>query len=223
MRWPNDESGSVVKNARGMIVGTVFCLISLVLSPPTATALEFMADQITRVDRHSRKANLYYRDDRWRLEQHHTGPVNVTIVRKDKQLVWLILSRMKHFKTVPYSEEQAPKVSEQLDGEISREFIGTELREGHPTSLYLVVVRHGALTEEYYQWLATDIHFPMKQAKKDGSWSVEYRHITLKHLSDTLFELPVAFRPLEDFDGDSHGPPSSAREHGVDQSVVRTR
>jgi hypothetical protein len=165
-----------------------------------AAALEFTADQITRINGHARRANLYYRDDRWRLEHHDLSPVNVTIVRKDKQVMWLLLSRMRHFKTVPYDPEQAPKVGEKLDGETAREEIGTETLDGHPAMLYLVTVLNGNRTEEYYQWLATDIRFPLKLAKKDGSWIVEYRNVKLRPVSDFLFQLPLNFQPLEEFD-----------------------
>jgi hypothetical protein len=172
-----------------------------------AWALEFSADQITRINGHSRKANLYYRDEMWRLEHHDLGPVNVTIVRKDKQVMWLLLSRMKHFKTVPFDPQQSPKVNERLEGEVTREEIGTETLDGHPTTLYQVTVREGERTTEYYQWLATDIRFPLKLARKDGSWLVEYRNVRLRPLSDFLFQLPVNFQPLEDFDQQRGGQP----------------
>ncbi|MBI3355353.1 MAG: hypothetical protein HY038_01010 [Nitrospirae bacterium] len=163
-------------------------------------ALEFTADRITKMDGRTGKAIVYYRDDMWRIEHHSMGPVNVSIVRKDKQVVWLLLSRMKHFKTIPYSAEQDLMVTEKLDGEISREEIGAETREGHPTILYEVTTKHGEHIEVYYQWIATDIHFPMKLAKKDGSWIVEYQHVKMRSVSDYLFNLPVNFQPLEDFD-----------------------
>lgn len=83
---------------------------------------------------------------------------------------------------------------------MSREEIGTEVREGHPTTLYEVTVREGERTEVYYQWLATDIRFPMKLAKKDGSWIVEYQHVKLRSVIDYLFQLPLNFEPLEEFD-----------------------
>jgi hypothetical protein len=128
------------------------------------------------------------------------GPVNVTIVRKDKQVMWLLLSRMKHFKTEPYDPEQAPKVTERMEGEVAREEIGTEVMDGHPTTLYQVTVQKGDRTDVYYQWLATDIKFPLKLARKDGSWIVEYRHVRLRPTSDFYFQLPVNFQPLEEFD-----------------------
>ena len=165
-------------------------------------ALEFTADQITKIDGRTHKAVIYYRDQMWRIEHHSMGPVNVSIVRKDKQVVWLLLSRMKHFKTVPYNPEQDLRVTETLEGEVSRQEIGTEVREGHPTILYEVTTKQGERTESYYQWLATDIHFPMKLAKKDGSWIVEYQHVKLRSVSDYLFNLPVNFQPLEEFKKD---------------------
>lgn len=179
----------------------VFSLLCSVLAPwQTVWALEFTADQVTKINGKSRKAYIYYRDAMWRIEHHTAGPVNVSIVRKDKDVVWLLLSRMKHFKAIPYSPEQELMVSERLQGEISREEIGTEVREGHPTVLYEVTTKQGERIDVYYQWLATDIHFPMKLAKKDGSWIVEYNHVRMRSVSDYLFNLPVNFQPLETFD-----------------------
>ncbi|HKR80534.1 MAG TPA: hypothetical protein VJR69_12585 [Nitrospira sp.] len=169
-------------------------------APDVAFALEFTADQITKIDGRTHKAFIYYRDQMWRIEHHSLGPVNVTIVRKDKHVVWHILSRMKHFKTLPYDDQQELRVTPALEGEISRQEIGTEVREGHPTILYEVTTKQGERVEQYYQWIATDLQFPMKLAKKDGSWIVEYQHVKMRAVSDYLFNLPVNFQPLEDFD-----------------------
>src|SRR5438034_6779860 len=166
-------------------------LIAGLFTTAPAWALEFSADLITRANGKTRVSNLYYRDDRWRLEHQDPGPVNVTIVRKDKQVMWMLLSRLKHYKEVPFEPAQTPKVHEQLEGETSRSAIGTETLDGHPTTLYEIRVQDGEKTSDYYQWLATDIHFPLKLMKKDGSWSVEYRRVRVGPLSDFLFQLPV--------------------------------
>src|SRR5574342_261447 len=182
------------------------------LSGTSARALEFTADQITKIDGRTRKALIYYRDQMWRIEHHSLGPVNVSIVRKDKQVVWLLLSRMKHFKTVPYDPEQDLWVTEKLEGEISRQEIGTEVREGHPTILYEVTTKQGERVEESYQRVATDNHIPMKLAKQDGRWIVEYQHVKLRAVSDYLFNLPVNFQPLEEFGKDV---PTTAPQDGA--------
>src|SRR5437667_10033256 len=116
--------------------------IALVVEAP-ARALEFTADLITHANGKTHVSNLYYRDDRWRMEHQDIGPVNVTIVRKDKQVTWLLISRFKHFKEVPYDASHAPKVQETHDAEISRRVIGMNTLDGHPTTRYEVHVTEG--------------------------------------------------------------------------------
>jgi len=127
------------------------------------------------------------------------GPVNVSIARKDKQVVWLLLSRTKYFKTMPYSPEQDLRVSERLDREVSWKETGTEVREEHPTISYEITTKQGRQVEVYYQEIATEIHFPMKLARKDGSLIVECQHVKLRSFPDYFFNLPVNFEPMEDF------------------------
>jgi hypothetical protein len=182
--------------------------LSLAGTVPAAWALEFVAEQITRIDGHSRKASIYYRDDRWRIEHNDLGPVNVTIARKDRKIVWHLLSRLKLFKTLALDEAQAPRVAVLLDGEVGREEIGTEILDGHPTTLYEVTVATNMQqTEVFYQWLATDIHFPLKLAKKNGNWIIEYRRVKLRPVSEEMFQLPLNYLPLEEFNVQSEQSP----------------
>ena len=197
---------SVAGHARPILLALILVLVAR----GPAWALEFSADQITKANGKTHVSNIFYRDDRWRLEHQDPGPVNVTIVRKDKLVIWMLVSRLKHYKEVPYDSAQAPKVQETLTGEISRDQIGSETLDGHPTTLYEVRAQEGGQTEVYYQWLATDIRFPLRLAKKDGSWMVEYRRVRIGHVSDFLFQLPVNFQPLEKFDGPDRKDPQSA-------------
>lgn len=97
-------------------------------------------------------------------------------------------------------------VTEQLEGEVAREEIGQETREGHPMILYEVTTKQGERTDVYYQWWATDIHFPMKLVRKNSSWSMEYQHVKIRSLPDSLFQLPMFFRPFEENKQDSARP-----------------
>lgn len=134
-------------------------------SVPASHALEFVADKITRSNGHTRRANIYGRDNMWRLELNDPGPVSVTIVRKAKRVMWLLLPRLQHFKSFPFEPEQTPAVSAYLEGAIAREKIGAEILDGHPVTLYEVTVQEGSRVAGYSQWLATDIGFPLKEAQ----------------------------------------------------------
>src|SRR5437899_11465874 len=99
------DSSAMKQSVRMTLAGVVWLAARM-----NAWALEFTADQITRIDGHSRKALIYYRDDRWRLEHFDPGPVNVTNARKDKPVRWLLLARVGHFKTVHDEPDPAPTV-----------------------------------------------------------------------------------------------------------------
>ncbi|MBI5855836.1 MAG: hypothetical protein HZB35_11555 [Nitrospirae bacterium] len=181
-----------------LLRSAVIAVLVIAAGTEPARALEFLAEQITRIGEQTHRASLYYKDDRWRLEHNDRGPVGVTIVRKDKHLMWFLLSRMKHFKTLPYDPRQAPKVSEHMDGEVAREVIGTETREGHPTTLYEVTVREEGRLVVYYQWVATDLRLPLRLTRKDGTWTVEFRNVKLRALPDQLFQIPLTYLPLDE-------------------------
>jgi hypothetical protein len=162
-----------------------------------AWALEFVAERVTRIDGHSRRESIYYRDNMWRVEPNDPGPVNIMIVRKDKGLVWLLLSRVSRFKTVNYEEAHAQLVSERLAGETAREIIGVEQLNGHPTVVSrITVATGGGNTAVYYQWFATDLQFPLRLTRKDADWLVEYAHVHVTHVSDFLFRLPRSYQPI---------------------------
>ena len=52
----------------------------------------------------------------------------------------------------------------------------------------------------------------MKLAKKDGSWIVEYQHVKLRAVTDYLFQLPLNFQPLEEFNKE---PGPEPKEQGM--------
>ncbi len=162
-------------------------------------ALEFVAERVTRIDGKSWRDSIYYRDNMWRVEHNAPSPVDVMIVRRDKGLVWLLLSRVGLFKTVNYEEEHAQLVTERLTGETAREVIGTGDIDGHPTTVYRITVTGDAgKTEVYFQWFATDLRFPLRLVKKDEDWLVEYARIHVTHVSDFMFSLPRAYRPIQE-------------------------
>ncbi len=162
-----------------------------------AWALEFVAERVTRVDGHTRTESVYYRDNMWRVEQNAPGLVNALIVRKDKRLVWLLLPRFGMFKTVNYEQAYANLVNKRISGEIAREVIGSAQLDGHPTKVYqITVATETGNTVVYYQWFATDLQFPLRLARKDADWLVEYVHLHVTPVSDYMFRLPPSYQPM---------------------------
>ena len=152
-------------------------------------ALEFTAERLSRSGQEVHHARIFYRDHMWRLEYNEPGAVSATIVRADRNQVWHLIPSIHHFRTESYGSDYALHLTIRLDNETSREFIGTQTLDGHPTTLYEVIATGpGGQQETYYQWVATDMNFPLKLVKKDGDWMVEYRDVKLGRLADSFFQ-----------------------------------
>ena len=159
-----------------------------------ALAIELSADMITSgKGQQAHTSKMYLRGGKYRMEvpeQHQ-----YTIVRQDKNVMWIIMPDKKSFMEMPFDPKQKPRIEERQAGEVSRKLIGSESIDGHPTQKYEVTVKEGTKTEKFYQWMATDVHFPIKTAATDGSWSVEYKNIKTS-VPDTLFEVPAGYQKM---------------------------
>lgn len=162
-----------------------------------AESVQFIADQVTHSGGHTHRASLYHRDDMWRIEHNDPGSIEVTIVRKDKGLMWLLVGRTKQFATMSFDASSAGMFERSMVHEVRRETIGTEVLDGHPTTLFQITAQEGQQDVVYYQWWAEDLQVPLRIARKDGAWIVEYRNVKLRSLSQRLFELPLHYRPIE--------------------------
>lgn len=162
-----------------------------------ASATDFMAERVVVKNGHSVRATLYCRGDMWRIEHNSYGPVDVTIVRKDKGVMWLLMARTKRFITLPFDPEIGPTCQHDLASEQRRDLIGNEMLQGRPTTVSEVTVREGSEEVTYYEWRADDVQLLLRLARKDGTWLADYINLRMTRLSAQLFELPLHYRPLE--------------------------
>jgi hypothetical protein len=179
-----------------LILAFALCISTSVMMTP-AHGLQFVADQVTRPGGHVHRGSLYYRDDMLRIEHNDPGSIEVTIVRKDKGVMWLLLGRTKQFATLPFDGSTGVRLERSMAQEIRRETVGTEILDGHPTTLFQITVQEGKEEVIYYQWWAEDFQLPLRIARKDGTWIVQYNNVKLRSLSPRLFDLPRNYRPIE--------------------------
>jgi hypothetical protein len=179
-----------------LIFALALCISVSVITAP-AHGLEFVAEQVTQSGGHTYRASLYHRDDMWRIEHNDPGSIEVTIVRKDKDVMWLLSGRTKQFATLPFDRSTGLSLERSMPQEIERETIGTEILDGHPTTLFQITVQEGKKNVVYYQWWAEDLALPLRIARKDGAWMVRFKNVKLRSLSPRLFDLPLSYRPIE--------------------------
>ncbi|MBH0197150.1 MAG: hypothetical protein HP494_16550 [Nitrospira sp.] len=156
-----------------------------------AAAIDFSAERIVKNEQYSVTAHVNAKDDRWRFEfMQPQGGASIIIVRMDSRISWLILSKRRQYLEVPVEKDHRLVVSERMEGEVSREFIGDETLNGYPTELFEVTVAENGVTRQYYRWVTKAQRFPVKTVSKQGRWSEEFRRLIFTEQSPFLFELP---------------------------------
>lgn len=156
-----------------------------------AAALDFSAERVVKRGKSSVTAHVNAKDDRWRFEfMQPQGGASVIIVRMDHRKSWLILSKRRQYLEVPIASDHRLVVSEAMEGEISREFVGEETLNGYPTELFEVTVKEDGDTRHYFRWVTKVQRFPLKTVSKQGEWSEEFRRVIFTEQSPFLFELP---------------------------------
>jgi len=174
-----------------MVTGIALCIVLTVCI--SLWAIEFSADTITKSAGQTVTGKIYMKDKKMRSETQ--GQPGYSIVRQDKNVVWFVMPDTKTYMEMAYDPAQQQTPSEKVQGEVSRKLVGKEKIDGHPTEKYLVTVKHKGKTSEMYQWIATDIKFPIKNAAVDGSYSMEYKNIK-QSAPDNLFELPAGYKKM---------------------------
>ena len=157
---------------------------------------EMSATVVSNSGGRTNQSKLYMKADKVRMENEMAGG-SYTIVRKDLKKVWMVMPPSKTYMEMGEGKkEEAAIPEEKVKGEVSRKVIGSETIDGHPCTKYEVIVKVGDKTMNTYQWMATDINFPVKTAAVDGSWSMEYKDIKLGSQPDSLFELPAGYQKM---------------------------
>lgn len=159
----------------------------------SAFAVDFSADMVMTSGGKTTTSKVFTKGDKSRMEPQ--GQPTYTIVRNDKKLMWMVMTDQKAYMEMTAIPKQAPQ-GDKVTGEVSRKLIGKETIDGRSTEKYEVTFKDGSKTEKMYQWMATDIKFPVKMAAVDGTWTMEYKNIKTGAQADSLFEVPSGYKKM---------------------------
>ena len=159
------------------------------LTAVPAWAMEFSAEQTTRVGKRTMTGKIYFQPDRWRVEMASAEGPKISINRLDKAVTWLLLPDRAYLE-IPLRLDQLPRIAPHIEGEVARKHLGTELFGGRKTEKYEVTVEQKGARQVILQWIAPEINIAMKTASADGEWESVYSSVKIEPQKPELFELP---------------------------------
>ncbi len=164
---------------------------------------EFSAKLRWKTDGRIAKAQLFVKNDRYRIEhlggvRTELGYASVTIVRLDEQKVWYIISQRRMVVSVPLTSDYLLPFSVTLEGETGRTLIGDSVVGNRSAVLYeLEVQDRFGQTERFFEWVDPDRNVLLKLLSQDRDWFVEYGHVVLSSQPDYYFNPPLGYRMIE--------------------------
>jgi hypothetical protein len=150
---------------------------------------QFSADMLSRGAGPSQTTKICVSGKKSRMEVAGT----TTIIRLDKNVMWILMSSENMYMEQPLDLKMVPKTSEKMEGEVERVPLGKEAVDGVQADKFKVTYEEAGSKQGMYQWLAPS-GFPLKMEAVDGSWSVEYKNVSLGPQPDSLFEVPEGFQ-----------------------------
>ncbi len=169
----------------------------------STSPVEFSARLIWKTNGRKSKAQLFVKNDRYRIEhmggvRTELGYAGVTIVRLDEQKIWYVLSQRRMVVSVPLTSDYLLPFSVTLEGETDRTLIGDSLVGDRPAVLYeLVVQDRFGQTERFFEWVDPDRNVLLKLLSQDRDWFVEYEHVVLSPQPEYYFNPPLGYRMIE--------------------------
>ncbi len=169
-------------------------LLPALWGPLSAHGAEFSAKMVFQQKGRFMPCKIYVKDNKMRQEfldeQGHT----ITIVRRDKRLVWVILPWERTYVELPLGGRLPGQFLEIPPDAVSRRRVGAEEINKYLAERVAVTLPGGpgGLSRQTF-WVSPKLGVPIKTVAPERQFSAEYLDIQERRLEDRLFEVPPGF------------------------------
>lgn len=162
-------------------------LLLALLAPLSASGAEFSALMVLKQKGRVMPGKIYIKDGKMRQEFMDEQGHTVTIVRRDKRRIWIIMPWEKTYVELPLGFHLPGQFLQIPPEAVSRRRVCTEEMCGYQVDRIDITIPGGA--RETY-WVSQKLGVPIKKVRRGDQYSVEYSDIRERKLEDRLFEVP---------------------------------
>ena len=182
--------GKMNKKFLGGVLGFSLIVLGAGFSS-VASAQEFSADMVNRIGKQTSQSKLYVSGDKMRMDMKE----GVMIIRMDKGVSWMLMSSDKMYMENPIDMSRVPRSSKTFDGEIERTSLGMDTVDGRQAEKFQVTYTEKGKPVSVYQWILNQ-EIPVKVEAVDGSFSMEYKNVSMGAQPADLFEVPSGYTKM---------------------------
>ncbi len=180
----------------------LFTIILFIVVPALSlsiNAAEFSADMINSSPMGKIEGKIFFKEGNFRQEMMMGGQKQITIFRKDKGVVWVLMpAQMMYMEMQAGSRQNMASVDpDEIDKIGEKKYLGKEKVNGYMCSKYRYTFHDKSSGTAIY-WISDKLNFPIKMKTEgtSGSMSMEYRNIQEKTVPASLFNIPDGYQKM---------------------------
>jgi hypothetical protein len=200
---------------------SALCIIAFATSAQGAglpvPSVEYSADRIMETEAGIFEGKVYAAKDKERSETSMQGMTSVMILRRDKQLGYMLMPAQKMYQQMDFAKAQQQSGGQAAD-QVDITEVGSETIEGQPTTKYKLIMKDGSAGG--FMWFTKDgIMMKMDTVVKNGRdksrMTITLRNLKIAAQDASLFEVPAGYNALPSFGGGGFGPLGGSGRKGV--------
>ena len=186
---------------RAPLTMAAIALSFLLVGSPSAKAqgpmMAFSADEVHTSAKMTMRSKVFGTDNAIRVEAQMAGHTTVSIMRFDRQVMWMLMPGQKMYMEMPW--RGVGEVASTLKGATTqKESLGSELVGTYHCDKSRVHTTYNGKTYVTIEWAAKELNgFVVKKQDENGTWTVEFENIHLGPQDPSLFEIPAGYQKME--------------------------
>ena len=172
--------------------GLLLWILLALAVPIGAWGAEFTAKMVLTQQGQATSGKMYVKDKKMRQDFLDDRGQTITIVRRDKNRVWVVMPAENTYVDLPLGPHLPGQFLQIPPEAMSKRQVCSEELSGYQVERLEVTLPGGPLgTTRQTFWMAPKLGVPIKMVSADRQYSIEYRDIKEGKLEDRLFEIPA--------------------------------
>jgi hypothetical protein len=166
--------------------------------------VEYSGDRVIESAAGTIRGKVHSAKDKERTEINTQGMQMVLILRKDKQLGYMLMPAQRMYQELDFSTAQKQSGSSPDEDQVEITKVGSETVDGHATTKYRMVLKDGSAGG--FIWITSDgIPVKMDMLSKDGDeksrMTMTLSNLKIGAQDPKLFEVPAGYQKLPQMPG----------------------
>ena len=181
----------------GLFMGILFLTVPAFSG--SSNAVDFSADMVNKLPMGEINGKMFFKGGNFRQEMMMGGQKHITIFRKDKGLVWVLIPAQMMYMEMQEGSRQnmAPVDLDEIDKMGEKKYLGKEKVNGYMCSKYRYTLHDKSSGTAIY-WISEKLNFPVKMEMdgQSGHMVMEYKNISEKTVPASLFNIPDGYQKM---------------------------